>query len=72
MIGALQSLFEKFYDLLDRGLTRIASQITADIKADLQGLGSHIEATEYVRITVAWMNQNTAHIQNLQEQLESL
>lgn len=60
----VQSLFEKCSDLLDKGLIRLASQITADIKAKLQGLGSRIEAIRSKQdLTVTPTIQNTELIQ---------
>lgn len=57
--------------MLDHGLTHTASKITRDINADLQNLGSHMEAIDLkLDVTVSQANQNTDHFQDLQEQLE--
>lgn len=60
------SLFTKFSEMLDAGLTKVAVQITSDIKADLVGLGSRIVHMENkLETTVTRANQNTACIQSL-------
>lgn len=58
--------------MLSRGLAQTATQITSTIQADIHNLGSRIEAIEQkVEHTLATANQNTAHIEDLQDQLEA-
>lgn len=67
-----EELFSKFSTLLERGLANTASQITNAIKSDLSNLGSRMEAMEdKIDHTVARTNQNAAHLQSVQEQLET-
>lgn len=55
--------------MLDAGLTRVAAQITNDLKSDLVGLGSRIEHVEHnLEITVTQTDQNTSCMQSLQDQ----
>lgn len=57
-------MFNRFAELLDRGLAQTAARITNDIKTDLQLLGSRIETIENrVNSTIDRVNQNTDHIQ---------
>lgn len=60
----------KISDLLERGLANTAAQIISNIKSDFANLGTRMEAIENkLDITVSRANQNTAHIQVLQDQL---
>lgn len=64
-------LFIKLSELLERGLANTAHKITNDIRSDFQNLGTRIEAIEQkLDFTVARANQNTDHIQVIQEQLD--
>lgn len=66
-----EDLFAKFSTLLERGLANTASQITNSIKSHLNNLGSRIEAMEdKIESNVSTTNQNAAHIQTLQDQLD--
>ncbi|XP_073479900.1 olfactory receptor 1496-like [Aquarana catesbeiana] len=57
---------------LDRGLSQTATQINSAIQTDMQNLGARIEAIELkTDHTVARVNQNTARIQDLQDQLDT-
>lgn len=57
--------------MLTRGLLHTAAQITASIHADRQKIGSRIEVIEQKSDQAALrINQNTARIQELQDQLE--
>lgn len=65
------TLFAKFSDLMEQGLTRAVQQITTTIKADLQGLGARSESVEKkLETTVPHTNQNTPCFETLQQQLE--
>lgn len=67
-----EDLFAKFSTLIERGLANTATQITNSIKSVLTSLGSRIEAMEdKIESTVSRTNQNTAHLQTLQEQLDT-
>lgn len=64
-------IFTKFAEMLDRGLSQTAANITSDIKQDLQSLGTHIETIKTkVDATVARANQNTDRIQDLHNLLD--
>lgn len=66
-----EEMFLKFSSLLEKGLATTAHQITNTIKADLSNIGSRIEAIEEkVECTVSKTNQNAAHLQSVQEQLD--
>lgn len=61
-----------FSKMLARGLSQTATQITSTIQADLHNQGARIEAIEQkVELTVAKANQNTACMEDLQDQLET-
>lgn len=65
-------LFAKLSTLLERGLANTEAQITNTIKSDFASLGSRMEAMEdKIGSTVIRTNQNAAHIQTLQEQLDT-
>lgn len=65
-------LLSKLSALLDRGLANTATKITGEIKANFQNLGSRTEAIEHkLDLTVATANQNSDHIQTLQDRLNS-
>lgn len=65
------SMMAAFSKMLTRGLSHNAAQITASIHADLQQIGSRIEVIEQKSDQAALrINQNTARIQELQDQLE--
>lgn len=65
-------LYLKLSELLDRGLTHAAKKITNDMHSDFHNLGSRMEAIEHkLDITVSRANQNTDHIQVMQEQLDT-
>lgn len=54
------------------GLAQTANKITTDIRADFQNLGSRTEAIKHkLDITGSRANQNTEHLQDVQEQLEA-
>lgn len=60
--------FQKFADLLDRGLAQTAAKITGDLKADFQNLGTRIATIEHkLEETIAATNQNSKHIHTVQE-----
>lgn len=64
-------LFNKFAEMLDRGLSLTAARITSDIKSDLQLLGTRIESIETkMDSTIDRVNQNTDRFQELHDQLE--
>lgn len=64
-------LFHKLSELLDRGLSTTAAKITGEIKADFQNLGDRMETIEHkLDNTVAKINQNSDHIQVLQDHLD--
>lgn len=66
------SMFLKFSEMLDHGLSSTAAKITGEIKADIQNLGSCMEPTESkLDATVTSATQNTDRIQDLQDQLET-
>lgn len=68
----LSSFLATFSKMLARGLAQIATQITSTIQADLQNLGTGIETIEQkAEHMIARANQNTARIQDLQDQLDS-
>lgn len=68
----ITTLMDSFSKMLSRGLDKMASQTTSAIQADLQNLGSMIEATEKkVEKTISRANQNTARIQDLEDQLDT-
>lgn len=69
--GEQQILFARFLALLEQGLAKTAQQITFTIKADLQGLGAHIETIESkLDSIISRTNQNTTFIKSLQHQLD--
>lgn len=56
-------LLAKFSQLTEHGLACTVAQITADIKADIQGLGSQVEAVETkLQTTIACTNQHMQRI----------
>lgn len=66
------SMMAAFSQMLARGLSQTAAQITALIHADLQHIGAGIEVMEKkTDQTVAKDNQNSARIQDLSDQLET-
>lgn len=69
----LTTLMAAFFRMLSRGLAQTATQITSIIQADLHNLCARIEAIEQkAEHTIPSANQNTSHIQDLQDQLESV
>lgn len=68
----IEDLFLKFSALLDRGLASTAAKITGEIKADLQNIGSRMEAKETkLEQTAATSHQNSDLIHTLQDQLDT-
>lgn len=66
----MEAMFSKFAELLGRGLTKTASKITGEIKADLLNLGSRIEFIETkLEHTVIQSSQHSDRLQELHEQL---
>lgn len=66
------SMMTAFFKMLARGLSQTAAQITASIHADLQQVGLRIEViVKKADQAVSRINQNSARIQDLQDQLES-
>lgn len=66
------SLLAKLSELLEKGLAKTAAQITADIRVDIQGLGTRIEVVEKkLQTTINCTNKHMQPIQNLQEQLDT-
>lgn len=64
-------LFNKLSELLDKGLSTVAAKIIGDIKENFQRLRDRMETMEHkLEDTVAKTNQNSAHIQVLQDQLD--
>lgn len=60
-----------FSNMLSRGLTQTAAQMTSAIHADLQHIGAQIEHIENkTDQSTARINQNTVRIQHIQDQLE--
>lgn len=56
---------------MKRGLAQTASKITGDLQSDFQNLGARMETIENkLDKTVAATNQNSDHIQTIQEQLD--
>lgn len=68
----MEDLFLKFSTLLEKGLDATATKITGEIKADLQNIGSRMDATEgKLDQTAAVSHQNADLIQTLQDQLDT-
>lgn len=68
----VEDLFSKFSTLLERGLEATAAKITGEIKADLQNIGSRMDAIEgKLDQTAAVSHQNSDLIQSLQDQLDT-
>lgn len=66
------AMMAAFSKMLSRGLAQTAAQITASIYADLQQIGIRIEVIgKKADQSVARINQNSAKIQDLQDQLET-
>lgn len=64
-------LFARISELLDKGLTQNADRITGEIRADFQSLGKRIEHIEHkLDVTISRANQNTDHLQFMQEKLD--
>lgn len=68
----LPSMMEAFTHLLSKSLAQNAVHITSSIHADLQQLGQRIDTIEQKADQAASrINQNSARIQDLQDQLET-
>lgn len=68
----LPALMTAFSAMLSTGLAQTATQITSTIQADLQQLGARIDVIEKKSDQAnGRINQNTARIQDLQDQLDS-
>lgn len=66
------SMMAAFSQMLSKGLSHTAAQITASIHADMQQIGARIEVIKQKSDqTILRINQNTSRIQDLQDQLES-
>lgn len=67
----MPAMMAAFSNMLPRGLAQTAAQITSAIHTDLQHIGARIEHIEKKTYQSAARNyQNTARIQDIQDQLE--